>query len=105
LRRDPVAVKATKQPKKARRTAPEHLPSQALPLWEKLRELRMSISREQGVPPFVVFHDSTLLAMADAMPASRQDLLLIAGIGEKKAERYGEQFLDVIETHQSEQDQ
>jgi ATP-dependent DNA helicase RecQ len=99
LRQDPLTVQVKKQPKKATRTTPADLPAEALPLWEKLRELRMSISRKQGVPPFVVFHDSTLAAMVGALPATREDLLQINGIGEKKAERYGDQFLELIIRH------
>ena len=70
-----------------------------MPLWERLRKLRMTIAREQGVPPFVVFHDSTLKAMVHAMPANHDDLLQISGIGEKKAAQYGKQFLEIINNH------
>ncbi len=97
LRKDPLPLQVPKQPKTAKRATPGQLPAASLPLWEKLRELRLAIARDQGIPPFVVFHDSTLMAMAQAMPATREQLLQIPGIGEKKAERYGAQFINVIQ--------
>jgi len=51
---------------------------------------------EQGVPPYVIFHDATLMEMASQMPRNRQQMLEISGVGEKKFDRYGEPFLDLI---------
>jgi ATP-dependent DNA helicase RecQ len=66
------------------------------PLFEALRELRRELAKDAGVPPYVVFHDSTLREMAAARPASLGDLGSIGGIGARKLEAYGEAFLDVI---------
>ena len=66
------------------------------PLWEALRECRRLIAVEQGLPPYVIFHDATLLQMAEARPDSAQALLTIHGVGHAKLERYGERFLEVI---------
>ena len=66
------------------------------PLWESLRELRTRLSREAGVPPYVIFHDATLMEMVRLRPSSPAELLALQGIGEKKLERYGEAFLEVL---------
>ena len=64
--------------------------------FEALRAERSRLAREQGVPPYVIFHDSTLLALASRRPRSLTDLAEIPGMGEKKLERYGAAFLAVI---------
>jgi ATP-dependent DNA helicase RecQ len=65
-------------------------------LFEALRVERKRIADEQGVPAYVVLHDSTLRELAQLQPRDRKDLLLVAGIGITKAERYGERLLAVI---------
>jgi ATP-dependent DNA helicase RecQ len=65
-------------------------------LWEALRAKRLALAREQGVPPYVIFHDTTLLALARQRPGDRAALAEIPGIGRSKLERYGEIFLRVI---------
>lgn len=70
-------------------------------LFETLRALRMSIAQERGVPPYVVFNDSTLRELALAKPGSRHELLTIRGIGQKKLDEFGRVFLDAIERHLS----
>jgi ATP-dependent DNA helicase RecQ len=66
------------------------------PLFEKLRQLRLEISKRLNVPPYVVFHDKTLREMAVRRPASRAELLAVTGVGERKAEHYGDLFLEAI---------
>jgi len=66
------------------------------PLFEALRRLRLELAREQEVPPYVIFHDRTLREMAEIRPTSLGEMEGINGIGAKKLERYGEQFLAVI---------
>ncbi|WAJ29747.1 DNA helicase RecQ [Antarcticirhabdus aurantiaca] len=68
-----------------------------LGLFEALRKVRLQLARDQNVPPYVVFHDSTLRAMAEAHPRSMTALSRIPGIGQAKLERYGEAFLEVLE--------
>jgi ATP-dependent DNA helicase RecQ len=93
LREDPKQIAATKkkprQPKLA--LADEHRE-----LWQALRECRRLIASEQGVPPYVIFHDATLTEMAAVRPASAEALLDISGVGQAKLARYGERFLEVI---------
>jgi ATP-dependent DNA helicase RecQ len=68
-------------------------------LFDALRALRMSLAKEQGLPPYVIFHDATLLAMARGRPESREALGEIPGVGKSKLDRYGDLFLDVIARH------
>ncbi len=69
------------------------------PLFEALRTLRRDLAAEAGVPPYVIFHDSTLRDMAALRPASLSDLGQLVGIGARKLEAYGEAFLGVIRQH------
>ena len=66
------------------------------PMWDELRALRTQLARQHGVPPYVVFHDATLLAMLRALPANEDELATISGVGEAKLKRYGRDFLAVI---------
>jgi ATP-dependent DNA helicase RecQ len=65
-------------------------------LWESLRELRKRLADEQGVPPYVIFHDRALLAMVEHRPANGSEFLAIDGVGEKKLDAYGSTFLSAI---------
>ncbi len=65
-------------------------------LWDALRAKRREIADEQDVPPFIIFHDATLMAMLEARPANLKQMALISGVGVRKLELYGEQFLAVI---------
>jgi ATP-dependent DNA helicase RecQ len=65
-------------------------------LFQELRALRASIAKEAGVPPYVVFHDSTLREMAALRPTDADGLSRVSGVGAAKLERYGERFLEVL---------
>lgn len=69
------------------------------PLFEALRALRKEVAEEAQVPPYVVFHDSTLREMTSARPETLAQLGRLPGIGAKKLEAYGEQFLRAIREH------
>ncbi len=96
LRRDQKPPKApqSRDPRAAR--APAALDGPAAELWEVLRRLRLEIAQELELPAYVIFHDKTLREMAVSRPASREALLAISGVGESKADRYGERFLAAI---------
>ena len=68
-------------------------------LWEALREQRRTLAEDQGVPPYVIFHDRTLQEMCVNMPRSPQEFGRLTGVGERKLGKYGEAFIDVIERH------
>ena len=69
------------------------------PLFEALRALRKEVAEKAQVPPYVVFHDSTLREMTSARPETLAQLGRLPGIGAKKLEAYGEQFLRAIQRH------
>ncbi len=68
-------------------------------LFERLRHLRMTLSRTEKVPPYVIFSDHSLQEMARHTPRSKGELLAIDGVGEKKMQQYGEVFLAVIQEY------
>jgi len=69
------------------------------PLWEALRECRLRLADEAGVPPYVVFHDATLREFVRTRPDSPDAMLGVHGVGQAKLERYGEAFLEVVAAH------
>jgi ATP-dependent DNA helicase RecQ len=71
-----------------------------LPLWHALRKCRRRLSEEYGVPPYVIFHDATLKHMLDLLPQNIQQLLLVNGVGDAKAQKYGHAFLDVMREYE-----
>ena len=66
-------------------------------IFEKLRKLRKEIAVEQGVPPFVVFSDTSLVEMAALRPRNDGEMLDITGVGKYKLEHYGPRFLKVLQ--------
>ena len=68
-------------------------------LWEALKACRKTLADDLGVPPFHVFHDATLMEMMQFRPASSAELLSINGVGEVKLEKFGREFLDVLEDY------
>ncbi|HEX8055608.1 MAG TPA: DNA helicase RecQ [Novosphingobium sp.] len=66
------------------------------PLFDALRELRRALAQEAGVPPYVIFHDSTLREMAEQRPTSLAALGEVGGVGARKLEAYGDAFVNVI---------
>lgn len=66
------------------------------PIFQALRKLRLELAAQYGVPPYVIFPDTTLREMAGKLPRDREAMLAVSGVGEVKMERYGEQFLQVI---------
>lgn len=68
-------------------------------LWEALRECRREFAEEQGVPPYVIFHDRALQEMCITVPQNLSQFSDISGVGERKLEKYGPSFLSVINEH------
>jgi ATP-dependent DNA helicase RecQ len=68
-------------------------------LFQALRRKRLEMARAQNVPPYVIFHDKTLIELAAARPASRAEMTNVPGVGEAKLDRYGPAFLAVIAEH------
>ncbi|KAA0873960.1 DNA helicase RecQ [Nitrincola tapanii] len=68
-------------------------------LWEALRALRKELAQEQDVPPYVIFHDATLMEMVLYRPQTEQQMRSLSGVGERKFALYGEAFLRIIDEH------
>ena len=66
-------------------------------LFEALRARRTKLATQQGVPPYVIFHDKTLLEIAEYMPQDMAQFSQINGVGDSKLEKYGEEFLTVVQ--------
>jgi len=103
LKKFQVAEKAEKQTRATKKAAAEAAAAGAgtpeAKLFERLRQLRKQIADEQGVPPYVVFTDTTLQEMAREQPTSRVAMLSVSGVGMKKFETYGEAFIEAIIQH------
>jgi ATP-dependent DNA helicase RecQ len=85
-------------PPRKRRSRREREQGPADPLFEALREARRALAAEARVPPYVVFHDSTLREIAALRPATLRELAEVNGVGEAKLERYGEAMLAALAT-------
>ncbi len=98
MRRDPERSRNAGRGSRAERgRAPAvDLSPEAQARFEVLRAWRATTAKEQGVPPYVVFHDTTLREIATRMPDSRAGLASVAGVGEAKLARYGEAILEVL---------
>ena len=68
-------------------------------LYDALVEWRRSVSKASGAPAYVVFHDATLAAVAEARPRTRFELLRLQGVGPVKVERYADDVLALVEAH------
>ncbi|MGE4619990.1 MAG: DNA helicase RecQ [Planctomycetota bacterium] len=100
FRKDVVTKKASRS-KKKKKMKLEGLDSMQSSLFEKLRQYRLEISRELEVPPYTIFHDSTLVEMSQMKPQTLGQLAMISGVGQKKLEKWGRGFLEVITTQSS----
>jgi ATP-dependent DNA helicase RecQ len=96
----PTKGKASKNLSVRSTAARSALEGSDMELFEALRAVRTAIAKQQSVPPYVVFPDTTLVALATERPASRKALLGIPGVGQSKLERYGDDFLKVIQAHE-----
>lgn len=66
-------------------------------LFEKLRQLRLAMAKEEALPPYIIFNDKTLIDMCVKMPVNKHQMLTVSGVGENKFHRYGKRFMDEIE--------
>jgi ATP-dependent DNA helicase RecQ len=88
--------------RKTRQGSPEYLENETdAALFQKLKALRLSIACEHNLPPYVIFHDKTLMEMALSKPATLEALAHINGVGESKLKKYGPAFLQIIKDQAS----
>lgn len=97
-----VAVRMPEEKKEAagskggRKRSTDALTSAGYKLFEKLRQLRLVIAREEAMPPYIIFSDKTLIDMCARLPKNRQEMLAVSGVGENKFNKYGQRFIDEI---------
>jgi ATP-dependent DNA helicase RecQ len=91
----------TKKDKRKASAAAMELSEDDLRLFETLREIRKQLAGDQGVPPYVIFGDATLIEICRERPSSEEEFLQINGVGQVKLERHGSVFLEAIACDQS----
>ncbi len=97
LRRDAEPASKTSKAERASRTKEGYEAVTDDPLWQALKDKRMELAKEQGVPPYVIFHDSTLLEILNQKPQTLDEMGRISGVGQAKLLNYGDAFLQVLE--------
>jgi ATP-dependent DNA helicase RecQ len=97
FRNDPE--KASKKSKSAAKRENKNMMTPQDSLWQALKSRRLELAHEQGVPPYVIFHDSTLIEIHMKKPTNLSEFATISGVGESKLQRYGDIFLRVISRH------
>ena len=103
LRRDARAPAQRRGAREARDRVRAVLRQENQALFDALRACRRTLAEHQGVPPYVIFHDASLIEMAQGRPQSMEAFALIPGVGAAKLARYGEAFLAVIREHAREE--
>lgn len=99
-----IALRLDQKQKVAKRQTKTPLPEDInVALWEALRECRRELAEEQSVPPYVIFHDSTLVEMCSVAPKTLDAFSRLSGVGERKLMKYGEAFIAVIKNTEQEQ--
>ncbi|MCD7745590.1 MAG: DNA helicase RecQ [Lachnospiraceae bacterium] len=88
--------RSERQAKTHGRKSTDSLTKAGYELFEELRQLRLTIAREEGVPPYIIFSDKTLIDMSDRVPHDKTSMLKVSGVGEAKYEKYGGRFLEAI---------
>lgn len=96
LRRDATPEKRASKAERSSRLKEAFEGANDDPLWLALKAKRMELAKEQSVPPYVIFHDATLIEILNQKPQDLTAMGLISGIGQAKLERYGVAFLEVI---------
>ncbi|MEH6625398.1 MAG: DNA helicase RecQ [Motiliproteus sp.] len=98
LRREKASPQ--RERKQSRVYSQQRFSGEQLKLWEALRELRRSLANEQDVPPYLIFHDATLMEMVEGRPDNLAALSHISGVGRRKLELYGDPFIDLLRSFQ-----
>ena len=99
-----IALRLDQKQKVAKRQTKTPLPEDInVAMWEALRECRRELAEEQSVPPYVIFHDSTLVEMCSVAPKTLDAFSRLSGVGERKLMKYGEAFIAVIKNTEQEQ--
>ena len=97
LRRDAEPEKRMSKAERIARAKESFVGANDDPIWQALKAKRLELAKEQGVPPYVIFHDSTLLEIHNRKPQTLNAMAQISGIGQAKLQKYGDAFLQVLE--------
>ena len=100
LRNDPVVSNKRKAQTAVKRAASMHNQLPHDDLWKALKNKRLEFAHAQGVPPYVIFHDSSLLAIHEKKPRTLDEFAGIFGVGQSKLSRYGSAFIEVVRAHE-----
>jgi len=101
LRQDQEVTKRVSKTERGARVKEAYAGVADDPLWQALKAKRTELAKEQGVPPYLIFHDSTLLEILNHRPESLTEMGKISGVGQAKLTRYGDAFLQVLEEQAS----
>lgn len=96
VRKDKAPVKSKKRAPSSKKNEVDWQDESSTELWEELRELRLTLAREQEIPPYMIFHDSTLREMVESRPKNLSEFEDLSGVGKTKLARYGEKFLQTL---------
>jgi ATP-dependent DNA helicase RecQ len=99
LRRDALPARKTRPARETRDRVQSVLGAGSQALFDALRAHRRVLAEGQGVPPYVIFHDASLVEMAERRPRSLDEFAAIPGVGATKLGRYGETFIEIIRAH------
>lgn len=97
-----IAQVKTKRETRSRTRAPVSIAATDQPLWDALRALRKDLADEASVPAYVVFTDATLADMVQKRPESLEEMSMVSGVGDHKLERYGVEFLALVQDFEPE---
>ncbi|MBO5552075.1 MAG: DNA helicase RecQ [Lachnospiraceae bacterium] len=89
-------TEAERQKKSRSRKSTDSLTRAGYELFEALRKLRLAIAREEGLPPYIVFSDKTLIDMSIKAPTDKTSILNVSGVGEAKYKKYGARFIEEV---------
>jgi ATP-dependent DNA helicase RecQ len=99
LREDTTASERGSVQRKSPRRSGHKVSDNDKSLWDALRACRKQLAETNGVPPYVIFHDATLMEMMEYKPATENEMLAISGIGKSKWEKFGKQFVAVVKAY------
>lgn len=88
----------SKPASRTRKKSTDSLTAAGYELFERLRALRLVIAREEGVPPYIIFNDKTLIDMCEKLPVDADTMLSVSGVGQNKLMKYGSRFTEEIST-------
>jgi ATP-dependent DNA helicase RecQ len=88
----------SKPASRTRKKSTDSLTAAGYELFERLRALRLVIAREEGVPPYIIFNDKTLIDMCEKLPVNADTMLSVSGVGQNKLMKYGSRFTEEIST-------